>query len=315
MESLAGRGGPTAGRSGQGKGEGAFWGALGGIWGWWWGFHRGYGRVGVPERFGGSWGTLVEYFGGVSESSGGSWGLRGSPRGIWGHPRGVPGGFLGFGSTLGGSGGSQWGLGGFRGVGEVAVISLKSDFCFFSAADGETEEEAGEVRVSRSTKRDAGILFKVQRGVFLIFFCLFLSFFSLSFLQLQTEKETLLRDSRWVAPGGHGGGPASPPTPDAWDPPGHLGPPVHPRMELEELRARRDEEFRELQARNQQLQQELEAAAQVGAPGGGHLSALGVPWGAGGGVLGMPHGFVGVLGGCWGSPLGVGAPWGVCGGG
>ncbi|XP_069630554.1 GRIP1-associated protein 1 isoform X1 [Haliaeetus albicilla] len=50
-----------------------------------------------------------------------------------------------------------------------------------------------------------------------------------SFLQLQTEKEALLRDSR---------------------------------MELEELRAQRDEEFQELQARNQQLQQELEAAAQ-----------------------------------------------------
>ncbi|XP_074713703.1 GRIP1-associated protein 1 isoform X4 [Strix uralensis] len=51
-----------------------------------------------------------------------------------------------------------------------------------------------------------------------------------SFLQLQAEKETLLRDSR---------------------------------TEAEELRVRRDEEFRELQAQNQQLQQELEAAAQV----------------------------------------------------
>ncbi|XP_074713707.1 GRIP1-associated protein 1 isoform X8 [Strix uralensis] len=36
-----------------------------------------------------------------------------------------------------------------------------------------------------------------------------------------------------------------------------------PRTEAEELRVRRDEEFRELQAQNQQLQQELEAAAQV----------------------------------------------------
>ncbi|XP_074666123.1 GRIP1-associated protein 1 isoform X5 [Strix aluco] len=51
-----------------------------------------------------------------------------------------------------------------------------------------------------------------------------------SFLQLQAEKETLLRDSR---------------------------------TEAEELRVRRDEEFRELQAQNQQLQQELEAAAQA----------------------------------------------------
>ncbi|XP_075346683.1 GRIP1-associated protein 1 isoform X3 [Mycteria americana] len=51
-----------------------------------------------------------------------------------------------------------------------------------------------------------------------------------SFLQLQAEKETLLRDSR---------------------------------TEAEELQARRDEEFRELQARNQRLQQELEAAAQA----------------------------------------------------
>ncbi|XP_075594829.1 GRIP1-associated protein 1 isoform X2 [Balearica regulorum gibbericeps] len=51
-----------------------------------------------------------------------------------------------------------------------------------------------------------------------------------SFLQLQAEKETLLRDSR---------------------------------MEAEELRARWDEEFRELQAQNRRLQQELEAAAQV----------------------------------------------------
>ncbi|KAM7081113.1 GRIP1-associated protein 1 isoform 6-T6 [Ciconia maguari] len=50
-----------------------------------------------------------------------------------------------------------------------------------------------------------------------------------SFLQLQAEKETLLRDSR---------------------------------TEAEELQARRDEEFRELQARNQRLQQELEAMAQ-----------------------------------------------------
>ncbi|XP_072705046.1 GRIP1-associated protein 1 isoform X1 [Ciconia boyciana] len=50
-----------------------------------------------------------------------------------------------------------------------------------------------------------------------------------SFLQLQAEKETLLRDSR---------------------------------TEAEELQARRDEEFRELQARNQRLQQELEATAQ-----------------------------------------------------
>ncbi|KAM7081114.1 GRIP1-associated protein 1 isoform 7-T7 [Ciconia maguari] len=51
-----------------------------------------------------------------------------------------------------------------------------------------------------------------------------------SFLQLQAEKETLLRDSR---------------------------------TEAEELQARRDEEFRELQARNQRLQQELEAMAQA----------------------------------------------------
>ncbi|XP_074666120.1 GRIP1-associated protein 1 isoform X2 [Strix aluco] len=36
-----------------------------------------------------------------------------------------------------------------------------------------------------------------------------------------------------------------------------------PRTEAEELRVRRDEEFRELQAQNQQLQQELEAAAQA----------------------------------------------------
>ncbi|CAM9166472.1 unnamed protein product [Bubo scandiacus] len=51
-----------------------------------------------------------------------------------------------------------------------------------------------------------------------------------SFLQLQAEKETLLRDSR---------------------------------TEAEELRVRRDEEFRELQAQNQRLQRELEAAAQA----------------------------------------------------
>ncbi|XP_059691299.1 GRIP1-associated protein 1 [Gavia stellata] len=51
-----------------------------------------------------------------------------------------------------------------------------------------------------------------------------------SFLQLQMEKETLLRDSR---------------------------------TEVEELRARQDEEFRELQAQNQRLQQELEAMAQA----------------------------------------------------
>uniref|UniRef100_A0A8B9N250 Uncharacterized protein n=1 Tax=Accipiter nisus TaxID=211598 RepID=A0A8B9N250_9AVES len=169
----------------------------------------------------------------------------------------------GFGSTLGGSGGSQWGLGGFGGVGEVGFISLNSDFCFFSAADGETEEEAGKVRAPRSPKQDAGILFKAQRGVFFGLFLSIYIFFPPSFLQLQTEKETLLRDSR---------------------------------MELEELRARRDEEFRELQARNQQLQQELEAAAQVGAPGGGISRRWGSRGVLGGGVLGVPHGFVGVLG-------------------
>ncbi|XP_074787168.1 GRIP1-associated protein 1 isoform X2 [Athene noctua] len=53
-----------------------------------------------------------------------------------------------------------------------------------------------------------------------------------SFLQLQAEKEMLLRDSR---------------------------------TEVEELQARRDEEFQELQSENQRLQQELEAAAQLGA--------------------------------------------------
>ncbi|XP_074990925.1 GRIP1-associated protein 1 isoform X2 [Calonectris borealis] len=51
-----------------------------------------------------------------------------------------------------------------------------------------------------------------------------------SFLQLQAEKEILLRDSR---------------------------------TEAEELRARRDEEFRELQAQNQRLQQELETMTQA----------------------------------------------------
>ncbi|XP_064331550.1 GRIP1-associated protein 1 isoform X3 [Phalacrocorax carbo] len=51
-----------------------------------------------------------------------------------------------------------------------------------------------------------------------------------SFLQLQAEKEALLRDSR---------------------------------REVEELRAQRDEEFQELQTQNQRLQQELEAAAQA----------------------------------------------------
>ncbi|XP_075268088.1 GRIP1-associated protein 1 isoform X2 [Opisthocomus hoazin] len=51
-----------------------------------------------------------------------------------------------------------------------------------------------------------------------------------SFAQLRAEKEALIRDCR---------------------------------TETEELRARRDEEFRELQVQNQQLQQELEATAQA----------------------------------------------------
>jgi len=66
-------------------------------------------------------------------------------------------------------------------------------------------------------------------------------------------------------------------------PPECLVPPVYPRTETEELRARRDEEFRELQVQNQQLQQELEATAQVGAHGRAP-SGIGGPWG---GVLGV----------------------------